>query len=357
MDKIIYKILKKLKNNNYEAYVVGGYVRDKVLGINTNDIDICTNALPRDVINIFKLDNKIKDSFGSINFKIKNYNIDITTYRLEKNYVNHIPKYIEYVNDIKKDLKRRDFTCNQLLLSIDDEIIDYYDGLNDINNKTIKCIGDTEKKLKEDPIRILRAIRLASIYDFSLDENIVKYINNNKNIISNISYTRKKEELDKILSNDNKMNGLKIIKELNLLDVLNIKYDKISYCKDVLGMYAQIEYSSLYSFTKNEKNIINNIRDVIKIGKIDNYALYKYGLYINNVAGEILGVDYKDVIKKYKSLPIKTRKDIKISVESIVKLNNNCYNNINEIYLNIEKNILNGSLKNKSKDIVKFIRK
>ena len=357
MDRTIYKILKKLNNNTNEAYIVGGYVRDKILNITSNDIDICTNMLPKDVINVLNLDKKTKDNFGSINIKTKKYNIDITTYRKEKNYKNHTPKSIEYVNDINIDLKRRDFTCNQLLLDINGNIIDNYNGINDINNKIIKCIGNTNKKLSEDPIRVLRAIRLSTIYDFNLDNEIIEFINNNKEIINKISYNRKKEELDKILSCKNKIKGLNLIKELNLCEVLGIKYDKIYYCKDLLGMYAQIEYNNLYPFTKNEKKIINDIKTILTNKKIDNNTLYKYGLYINSIVGEILNINYKDIVKKYKALPIKSRKDIKISIESIVKLNNNCYNNINEIYINIENNILNGNIKNKNKDIVKFIRK
>ena len=176
-------------------------------------------------------------------------------------------------------------------------------------------------------------------------------------MIYSISLNRKKEELDKILSYENKLYGLELIKKLNLCDIFGIEYDKIYYCKDVLGMYAQIKYSDLYPFTKNEKNIINDIGCILDNKQIDNNTLYTYGLYINSVAGEIFGIEYKDIVKKYKSLPIKTRKDIKISLESIVKLNNNCYNNINEIYTNIENNILSGNIKNKSRDIVKFIRK
>ena len=356
MEKIIYKILKKL-NSRGEAYIVGGYVRDKVLGIPSSDIDICTNLLPKDVIEILKLDKKTKDSFGCINIKTKKYNIDITTYRKECNYKNHCPKSIEYINDIKKDLQRRDFTCNQLLLDVNENIIDTYNGMEDISNKIIRCIGNTEDRLKEDPIRILRAIRLSVKYLFKIDDEIIEFINNNKKLIYSISWNRKKEELDKILSYENKLYGLELIKKLNLCDIFGIEYDKIYYCKDVLGMYAQIKYSDLYPFTKNEKNIINDIGCILDNKQIDNNTLYTYGLYINSVAGEIFGIEYKDIVKKYKSLPIKTRKDIKISLESIVKLNNNCYNNINEIYTNIENNILSGNIKNKSRDIVKFIRK
>lgn len=357
MDKVILKILKKLEKSGYSAFIVGGYVRDKLLGIESRDVDICTNALPKDVIKIFNLDKSTKDEYGRVNIKTKKYNIDITTFRSESDYKNHTPKSVTYVNDLKTDLKRRDFTINGLVMNSNEEIIDYYNGINDLNNKIIKCIGSTKIRLSEDSVRILRAIRFSIIYDFDIDDEILKFIDSNKNLIESISYFRKKEELDKILASNNKLKGLELIKKLNLCSVLGLKYDNIVYCKDILGMYAQIDFSDKYQLTKNEKDIINDIRKILSIGNINNKTLYEYGLYINTIASEILGIDTIKVNHMYKNLPIKSRKDIKITIESIVKLNNNCYNGVNEIYKELENNILNGSLKNKSVDIVKFIRK
>jgi len=357
MDKIIINILKKIEKSGFKAYVVGGYVRDYILGIETNDVDICTNARPIDIKEIFNLNKLSNDEYGNINIKTKKYNIDITTFRREKNYDKHSPKSIDYVDDVKIDLQRRDFTMNSILIDSKGNIIDYYDGVKDIKDKVIKCIGKTDFKLKEDPLRILRALRFSIIYNFKLDDEIKLFIKSNKHLIKNISYYRKKEELDKILFCKNKLEGLKILNDLKLDKELEISYKNIKYSSDILGMYTQIDFSSNYPFTKNEKDIINKVREILNNNVIDNNIIYKYGLYISSIAGEIIGYSYKDIYKMYKMLPIKSRKDIKISIESIVKLNNNCYNNINKIYLMLEKKILNGSLKNKSKDIIKFIRK
>ena len=357
MDKIILIILKKLEKSGYSAFIVGGYVRDKLLGKETRDVDICTNALPKDVIEIFNLDKSTKDEYGSVNIKTKQYNIDITTFRSESDYKNHTPKSVMYVDDLKTDLKRRDFTINSLVMNSNEEIIDYYNGIKDLNEKRIKCIGSTKIRLNEDPLRILRAIRFSIIYDFEIDDEILKFIENNRNLIENISYFRKKEELDKILTCSNKVKGLNLIKQLNLCSVLGIEYDNIVNCKDIFGMYAQIKFCDKYQLTKNEKEIIENIKKVVSSGEVNNITLYDYGLYINSIAGEILGLNSIIINKMYKNLPIKSRKDIKITLESIVKLNNNCYNGVNDIYKNLEINILSGKLKNNNKDIVKFIRK
>ena len=357
MDKIILNVIKKLKKNGYEAYVVGGYVRDKLLGIESNDVDICTNALPKEIIDILKLDKTTIDNCGCVNIKTKKYNIDITTFREENNYQNRRPKTINYVDDLTKDLKRRDFTINSIVLDCNENIIDIYNGKSDIENKIIRCIGNVKKKLTEDPLRILRAIRFAIIYDFKIDEEIIKFIVNNKELLKDLSYYRKRQELDKILSSSNRIKGLNYIKKLNLLDVLEIGFNDIKDCNDLLGMYAQITLSNKYPFNKYENMILKNIKEVLKINNINNKILYKYGLYICLVVGEIIGVDNITVNKMYKGLPIKSRKDIKINVKSIVKLNNNCYNNINEIYLDLENKILEGTLINNSKNIIKYLRK
>ncbi|MBQ3021002.1 MAG: hypothetical protein IJD92_02105 [Bacilli bacterium] len=357
MDKKILNILKKLEKYGYKAYIVGGFVRDYILGIESNDIDICTNALPKDVINILKLDKTTKDNYGSVNIRTKKYNIDITTFRKESEYINHRPKSISYIKDIKEDLKRRDFTINTLLMNSNEEILDYYNALEDINNKKIKCIINTHDKLSEDPLRILRALRLSIIYDFKIDDEILDFIKNNKSIIKEISYFRRKEELDKILISKNRIKGLNLLKKLNLLKVLEINFNNVKDTNDIIGIYSQINFCEKYPFTKNEQDLIKKIKEVIKQGSITIETLYKYGLYINLVAGNILDIDNITINKMYNALPIKSRKDIKINTQSIVKLNNNCYNNINEIYELIEDNILKGILNNKNKDIIKFLRK
>ena len=152
----IKKILEKLEASGFEAYVVGGYVRDTLLNIQTTDVDICTNALPKDIIKIFNSKGS-KFSYGSISLTDDKYNFDITTYRSESNYNKRAPLNIEYISDLIEDLKRRDFTINALCMNKEGEIIDPLNGINDLNNKKIKTIGNTDEKINRRSFKNIKS--------------------------------------------------------------------------------------------------------------------------------------------------------------------------------------------------------
>ena len=135
------------------------------------------------------------------------------------------------------------------------KVIDLLNGVDDLNNQTIKMIGDIETKLLDDPLRILRAIRFATVLDFSIDEKLYQGLKKNYQLVLSLSKTRIKEELNKILLSSNFMKGLNILKELGILDLLNISYGDITYVQDVLGMWSQINTNDM-PFTNNEKKSI-----------------------------------------------------------------------------------------------------
>ena len=213
MTEDLKNILLKIIDNGFEAYIVGGYVRDFLLGYESTDIDICTNALPKNLIEIFDGDNISVSSYGSIKLRSNKYNVDITTYRKEISYINGKLSEIEYINDIETDIQRRDFTINALYMDIDGNIIDKVNGKQDINDKIIHVIGDINKKFKEDPLRILRALRFKITLGFDLDNEIVEYIHNNKNEIIKISNQRKKEEINKMLVSKNVVEWIRLFKK------------------------------------------------------------------------------------------------------------------------------------------------
>lgn len=204
------KILNILENNGYKTYIVGGYVRDKILGIESNDIDIITNAKPDELNKIFN--KECENNYGCIILPYDGYEFEITTFRKEYYKDNDRRPYkIEYINDLKEDLMRRDFTINSICIDKNEDYIDLLNGINDINNKVIRVIGDSDKKIYDDPLRILRAIRFASIYDFGLDDNLVSSIIKYKDRLEYISFDRIKDELNIIFRHNKATNAFKLI--------------------------------------------------------------------------------------------------------------------------------------------------
>jgi len=354
MDKIIKNILKKIENEGYEAYIVGGFVRDLLLNNPTCDVDICTNALPKTLKEIFKL-NQTSNGYGGFNIKHKKYTIDITTYRKEKKYSNRHPVEVEYINNLFEDIKRRDFTINSLCMDKNENIIDLLGAKKDLQNGVIKVIGNAEEKFKEDPLRMLRAIRFATILDFEIDPEAFKAICNNSNLVDTLSSERIKEELAKILSSKNVHKGLDLLSKTGVDKVIGLSYNKVLFTSDILGMWAQIDVKKI-RFSKTESENIAKIRTLVNIGKISNFELFNYGLYLCLVASQIINVDFQIVNKIYKNLPIKSMADIDIKGDEIMKLLKiEPSKKVSEIITDIKIEILNGRLKNRKHDIKKYV--
>lgn len=354
MDKIIKNVLNELDRHGFESFLVGGYVRDTLLGIKTFDVDICTSALPKDIHAIFSI---CSNNYGGANLKLDNLNIDITTFREDGTYTNRHPEEVKYITDLKTDLKRRDFTINAICMDKNDKVIDLLDGVDDLNNRVIKMIGNPDERLKEDPLRILRAIRFATVLDFAIDEKLMLSLKENASLVSTLSGVRIKEELDKILSSPNFKKGLKLLDDLGISKLIGLSYGDVFYTNDLMGMYAQVKVAKI-PFTNNEKSNIIRITEVVKKSVVNYETLFNYGLYINTVAGRILNIDIKKINQMYKKMPIKDRSDIAISGDEIIDiLKIKPGKVVSEIYSELITEILSGRLKNKKGDIKKYLLK
>lgn len=354
MDKVIKNILKRIENEGYEAYIVGGFVRDTLLGKTTYDVDICTNALPMNLIQIFSL-NQNGNGYGGFNIKLKRYNIDITTYRKEKKYDKRKPVEVEYINNLFEDIKRRDFTINSLCMDKNGNIIDLINGRNDLQKGIIRIIGDADNKFKEDPLRMLRAIRFATIFNFDIEDSTLSSIIRNSELVASLSSDRIKEELSKILSNNNFKKGLNLLRETKLDKAIGLEYQNVVYTSDLLGMWSQIDIKKVI-FSNTEQENISKVRQLLRIKKIENFELFNYGLYLCTVAGQILGVDLKLINRKYKNLPIKSMKDIDINGAEIMDLLNiEPSKKVSDIIKDIKVQILSGQIKNRKPEIKKYI--
>lgn len=351
-------VVQELEEHGFKAYIVGGFVRDYLLGIKTSDIDICTSAKPKEIINIFENTTFPKEDYGSVLVTYKKYIFEVTTFRKEANYFDYRhPEEIIYIDSLEDDLRRRDFTINTICIDKNGKILDIMGGSKDLNQKIIRTVGDSNIKFHDDPLRILRAIRFMAKLDFELSNEVIEGIKNNKHLLKEISYDRKKQELDKILLNKNAKKAIDIIKELNIDQELEIRnLSDIVLSDSLIGMWAQLDIPiNSYNFSNSEKELITNIKKAIKLDNLDSYNLYKYGLYVNSIAGEIKGISRKKVTTEYQKLVINSRKDIDItSYDIMYNLNLKPGPKINKIYGELEKKILKGNLKNKKKDIIKY---
>ena len=319
MNENIKEVLNKIIENHGEAYVVGGYVRDLILNKESYDVDISTSLLPNQLLEIFP--HATSNAYGGIAFTIDKYDFEITTYRKEKKYDNRRPVEFEYVNSIEEDIIRRDFTINSIYMDIEGNIIDPFNGKDDVEN------------------------------------SLLNYIKQNKELINALSYNRIKEELDIIIKSDNRVKGLMLLKELGFEDVLEIKIpDEIDDSVSPLCIWAQLDFSEEYPFSKQDLKYINDIKSIVSYGIIDNVVLYQYGLYVSQLAGDILNISDSYISDIYKDLPIYSSKDIDIDGDEIIDLLKiEPSNIIKKIMNDIELNILSGNLANNKEDIKKYI--
>lgn len=360
MNKTAIDLLKIINDNGYQAYLVGGYPRDLYMGRKSIDYDICTSATPKELKNIFNDSTVHIEQYGSVTLIYQNNRFEITTFRRDIKYLNNRkPIEIEYVDSLLEDLKRRDFTMNTMCIDQNGNLIDLMNGREDINNKIIKTVGEADKKIYEDSLRILRAIRFATILDFDLDYDLKQSIKKHKGLLRNLSYYRKKEELDKIFSSSNCIKGINLIKELDLAQELELSnIEKLVPTTYLIGIWAQLNVLDKYLFNNTEKESIIKINEIIDKDILNDNILYNYGLYICSIVGEIRGIDLKLINEKYNNLYIHNKTDIKIDAKEICKLlNKEPGPFLSKIFNDLEYKLVNKLIKNEKEDLTKYILK
>ncbi len=196
------ELIQMLQDNSYEAYVVGGCVRDSLLQRSANDWDICTSATPEQMLFVFSSKRVIQTGLkhGTATVINGENQYEITTFRIDGSYSdNRRPDSVYFTANIKQDLLRRDFTINAMAYNEKDGLIDPYGGMQDLKNKLIKCVGNPQKRFEEDALRILRAIRFSCQLDFDIDEQTARQIHLQCQSLKNISAERIQSELCKMI--------------------------------------------------------------------------------------------------------------------------------------------------------------
>lgn len=312
------EVMDIIESKGYSVYVVGGAVRNQLLGIPISDWDLTTNAKPMELIEIF---NKEKIHFiptgaqhGTITVYYKGLNIEVTTFRIDGNYSDsRRPDRIYYTDDLKQDLSRRDFTINALAYNYRNGLIDYFNGVKDIREKRIRCVGSPKDRFEEDALRMLRAIRFANTLNFTLDtdSDLEFCIRILRERIDNVSMERVQVEFNKILttgheiryfdlllclfpnlfSNNakkniflcniflNKMNEKDFVKNLTslfLYDILNIEFlEKLKYSNSIIKKIKNLKncYSAIQSHGQDFLQDKDTVDYILK-----KYLLNKYDL-------------------------------------------------------------------------------
>jgi poly(A) polymerase len=210
-------ILNKLESAGHEAFVVGGYVRDSLIpGRIPKDIDIVTSAKPEQVLALFPGADLVGAHFGVVIVKpTLGVSIEVATYRIDGQYAdNRRPDSVSFTADVEADLARRDFTMNAILMDADGKIHDRLGGVDDIENKTIRAIGEPAKRFQEDALRMLRAIRFACQLNFYIENSTRHAISQNADLITRISAERVRDELSKMLTSGHARICIRILRDL-----------------------------------------------------------------------------------------------------------------------------------------------
>jgi len=216
----VQNIIDQLKKAGFEAYIVGGCVRDFLIGMEPKDWDVTTNAKPEEIQKVFP-DSFYENNFLTVTVRTgseKVPEIEITTYRLEAKYSDkRHPDEVRFAKSLDEDLSRRDFTVNAIAMDASKKITDLFEGQKDLKNKIIRTVGNPQERFGEDALRMLRASRFAATLDFKIEEKTAEAIKKNSLWIEAISKERVRDELVKIIMADKAAEGIELLRELNLL--------------------------------------------------------------------------------------------------------------------------------------------
>ena len=372
------EVLKLIEMNGYEAFFVGGFVRDHILGVTSNDIDITTNALPNQIDNIFKVVNTgIK--YNCVTIIYEGYSFETTTYRIEGAYLdNRHPQYI-VGKTLSDDLKRRDFTINAMAMDKDLNVIDLFGGLDDLKNKVIRTVYEPQKRFTEDALRMLRAAYFAAKLGFKIETNTLTGMRKCSYLVQNLSNDRVSWELEKLINSPHAEIGISYLIESNIAPYLfnfkngiflfkEKKLDKVSW-PVFLGISYFNEPDELQKIHL-KSNLNNQVTLSIKLAKenpkneFSRLTLFEYGLATIQIANMINVILFnskdkaKHIDSEYQNLPIHSISELAINgqdvIENVVIKDNRM---ISEILQEIKRLVLIEKVDNKKECILKYIKK
>lgn len=343
-------VLRTLEDAGFEAYFVGGSVRDVLLHRHVHDVDITTSAYPEEVKELFdkSIDTGIKHGTVTVLYGGESY--EITTFRTESGYQDfRRPDHVTFVQNLDEDLKRRDFTINALAMDMHGDIVDLFNGIEDLKHHIIRAVGNPEKRFHEDALRMMRAVRFMSQLEFKLEEKTEQAIKDNHELLKKISVERIREEFVKMGLGPFSRQAFQIFLDTQLSEDVPDFAGK----KDLLQVYPQLKFSptmetSLWAVIiillkvpnenigkfmrdwKNSNAMTEKVEQIIKMFDLiadhvpTDYELFEAGedIIINTIdVADILGqpVSSEALVDRYLALPIKTPSELAVDGRFLIK--------------------------------------
>lgn len=343
-------VLQTLEDAGFEAYFVGGSVRDVLLHRHVHDVDITTSAYPEEVKELFdkSIDTGIKHGTVTVLYGGESY--EITTFRTESGYQDfRRPDHVTFVQNLDEDLKRRDFTINALAMDMHGDIVDLFNGIEDLKNHIIRAVGNPEKRFHEDALRMMRAVRFMSQLEFKLEEKTEQAIKDNHELLKKISVERIREEFVKMGLGSFSREAFQIFLNTQLSEDVPDFAGK----KDLLQVYPQLKFSptmetSLWAVIiillkvpnekigkfmrdwKNSNAMTEKVEQIIKMFDLiadhvpTDYDLFEAGedIIINTIdVAHILGqpISSEALVDRYLALPIKKPSELAVDGRFLIK--------------------------------------
>ena len=366
-------ILKIFNKNGYEAYFVGGCVRDYLLGEEFSDIDITTNSLPEEVKKIFRKSIDTGIQHGTVTILVNGEGYEVTTFRTEDEYINHrSPEKVEFVSNLREDLDRRDFTINAMALDSNGILFDYHNGEKDLSCGVIRTVNNPNDRFYEDALRMLRAFRFSSKLGFEIEKDTLEAIKKNAELIKFVSIERIVNEFKKLLSGKGNLRSLELLLDSKLntyipfLEEIEIIQDfsKYSFCQSlyILSKINDISFDILKELKLSNKEV-KLIKEFDKINtdfvrKIPlELILYKYNFEDVVFIAEYFSYNNRNNIENCK-LTINSFDEVDITSQEIIStIGEKPGPWIKSVVSELEHEILLNRLDNNRKDILDFLSK
>lgn len=370
------RVILDLKRNGYEAYIVGGAVRDYILRQPLTDVDITTNAKPFQVAKLFKT-KPTGLKYGTVTVFMGMETFEVTTYRIDGEYVDsRHPEGVTYSESVLEDVLRRDFTINGLLMTEKDEIIDHVDGRSDIQKKLIKTIGDPEKRFTEDALRMMRAFYFQSKLGFQIDKDTRDAISSMKERLNDVSKERILAEMIKILQGKYMKMAFQSMLTTGVANILpglekGIQYtltlDELPFV-DVFFTLAFTLHGSVPSewmFSNKHRHRYEIASSLARENKeIDAMMLYTYGIDLCLLANRVTYMLKRsknrrtEIEEQYQNLPIQSDLDLKLRAPEIIRLTNRKAGAwVKEIQTKMVVEVINRRLENTKEALTEFAKK